>query len=121
MKKKEKLGVGLSMACAIHCMSMPFLVTLFPILGAEWFNETIEIILVGGSILLALWILGNDFFKHHKSYEPLSWAMIGFLIIISGHFIQNFEIWTAFIGGVFLVIAYWRNIKIKHKVKVCEC
>jgi hypothetical protein len=61
MRSKEKIGVSLSVACAIHCVSFPFLVTLFPLFGASWFNETLEITLLGGSLVLAVFILSNDY------------------------------------------------------------
>ncbi len=121
MLKTEKLGVSLSVACAIHCISLPFLITFFPLLGIDWFHEGIEFFLLGGSFLLAIWILGTDYYKKHKNYEPLLWAALGFIFIMTGHILEKSETIFSFLGGMSLLVAYWRNMKIKHQIKVCEC
>lgn len=121
MLKTEKLGVSLSVACAIHCITLPFLITFFPLLGVDWFHESIEFFLMGGSFLLAGWILGVDYYKKHKNIEPLLWAFVGFSLIITGHYFEKSAVLFSLLGGTSLLVAYWRNVKIKHQMKVCEC
>ncbi|TAE75339.1 MAG: MerC domain-containing protein [Bacteroidetes bacterium] len=120
MLKTEKLGISLSVVCAIHCITLPFLITFFPLLGIDWFHESIEFVLLGGSFLLAMWILGTDY-KKHKIVEPLIWACLGFVFIATGHILEQSETIFSFLGGISLLIAYWRNMKVKHQIKACEC
>ena len=58
----DRLGIALSGLCALHCLALPFAVTLVPVLassalgtlaGAEWFHAAllVPVTLVSGTVL----------------------------------------------------------------------
>lgn len=50
----DNCGAFLSLACGIHCLSMPLLIVFLPLIGMEFFlNETAEKILAMATIVLA--------------------------------------------------------------------
>lgn len=83
----DRLGIVMSIACAIHCMLLPFL-ALFSTLGvlsiiqSFWFEWGIVIL----AIIIAYWSLGNGI-RVHKNILPLILAILGFTCIGIGLFI----------------------------------
>lgn len=119
--KIEKAGFYLSIACAIHCVATPVLITLLPFLGSTFVgNHDWEIWFIGGSLVLAGIILVNDYLKH-KNLIPLL-LLLGtvlvktFEILWSGH---RYEFITGSLGAVFIASAYFLNWK--YKAKACNC
>lgn len=50
----DRLGAGVSFACAIHCAIMPFVIALMPFIGYTFLaDERLENIIVGLSVALA--------------------------------------------------------------------
>ena len=71
----EKVGVFLSLLCAIHCLTLPLILFAAPYLASSIaFSPLIEWILVVGSFGMALFLLWQDFRKHRKpvSYTHLT-------------------------------------------------
>lgn len=116
----EKVGVFLSIICAIHCLTLPIFLFFAPYLASSFaFSANLEWILVGSSFLLATIILVLDFRKHRQPL-PLYFLGLGFLIKLLDIFLINQS--YAWIFGIFLglviSLAYWVNYK--HK-KTCTC
>jgi hypothetical protein len=119
--KMEKVGFYLSVACAVHCIATPVLVTLLPFLGSSFIgNHAWEIWFIGGSLVLAGVILWNDYLKH-KNLIPLilllgTVAVKALEIIWLGH---KYEFITGSLGAFFIALAYFLNWK--YKEKACAC
>ncbi len=115
----HKLGMGLSLLCAIHCLAMPFVLVALPLIGGEFFSETNEIILMLISILLGLNILLKDR-KIHESYVPLGLLILSASLILL-HAVSILPFHTHFlltIGSVLMALAYFINWRM-HK-SVCS-
>lgn len=53
-RRLDQVGAGLSLACALHCLFLPFLVSVLPLIGLGFLvDHTVEVIFVAFSILLA--------------------------------------------------------------------
>ncbi|MCU0445249.1 MAG: MerC domain-containing protein [Microscillaceae bacterium] len=117
-----KLGAGLSLACAIHCATLPLFVTFLPLMGASFLeNPIFELGLMGASVLLALYVLGRDYQYLHKKNTALLLALSGFGVIVLGHWWHEVETLFAVLGGLVLVGAYWVNWRLSRQVKMCKC
>lgn len=119
--KIEKVGFYLSVACAIHCIATPVLITLLPFLGSSFVgNHSWELWFIGGSLMLAGIILFTDYLKH-KNLIPLS-LLLGTLVVKTleilwlGH---KYEFITGSLGAFFIALAYFLNWK--YKAKACDC
>ncbi|MES2517014.1 MAG: MerC domain-containing protein [Bacteroidota bacterium] len=117
--KIEKLGFYLSVACAIHCIATPVLITVLPFLGSSLVNHSWELWFIGGSLILAVTLLYADFRKHQNALP---------LVLLSGSLLtkllevmwlgDKYEFITGTVGALFIAAAYYFNWKYK---KACSC
>ena len=75
MKKKinwDALGVGASVACAIHCALLPLVLTSLPLFGVNIINNNaFEFFMIGVAFCIGAFTLYHGFKKHHKRLLPL--------------------------------------------------
>jgi hypothetical protein len=116
----EKVGVFLSLLCAIHCLTLPIILFVAPYLASSFaFSVTAEWILVVVSFGLALLLLWQDYREHRKPM-PLYFLGIAVLIKLVDTLLGLKSIeWVFGLSlGVFITLAYWYNYK--HKT-ACTC
>lgn len=116
----EKVGVLLSIICAVHCFTLPIFLFFAPYLASSFaFNSNLEWFLVISSFLLAAIILVLDFRKHRQPL-PLYFLVVGIMIKLVDMFLENQSYAWLFgiLFGVVISTAYWVNYK--HK-KSCTC
>ena len=116
----EKVGVLLSIACAVHCLTLPIFLFFAPYLASSFaFSSNLEWILVLSSFLLAAIILVLDYRKHRQPL-PLYFLGLGFMITGLDMVLANQSYAWLFgiLLGAVISIAYWVNYK--HK-KTCTC
>lgn len=118
--KLEKIGFWLSVACAIHCLAMPVVITLLPFVGSTLLadHET-EFYVLSSSWVLAGILLFVDYRKHQNLW-PL--ALLGGSIAIKLLEIfvlgEDFEVIVSPISGITIAVAYYFNWRYK---KTCAC
>jgi|694.fasta_scaffold43776_3 uncharacterized oligopeptide transporter (OPT) family protein len=112
----HKTGMTLSFLCLIHCLSMPFIITLLPIVAEGFLNHTLEIMLVAGGIVLAILLLIKDYKVHRKS-SPLLLLICAGLLQYFGLFVVNESQESFYVigGSVLLAIAYLTNWNMHQK------
>ena len=116
----EKLGVFLSLLCAIHCLALPVILFVAPYLASSFaFSVTAEWILVVISFGMALFLLWQDYRKHRKPM-PLYFLGIAVLIKLADTLLGFKSVeWVFGLSlGVFITLAYCFNYK--HKT-ACTC
>lgn len=116
----EKMGLFFSIACAIHCMTLPIFLFFAPYIASSFaFTSTFEWILVSTSFLFAFILLFQDFKRHRK---PLPMIYLGlavtvkFVEVVLGN--NSFDWALGLLLGIFISVGYWVNYK--HKV-ACTC
>ena len=116
----EKIGVLLSIACAVHCLTLPIFLFFAPYLASSSaFSSNLEWILVISSFVLAAFILMLDYRKHRQPL-PLYFLGVGIIIKVLDMVLSNQSYAWLFgiLLGVVISLAYWVNYK--HK-KTCTC
>ncbi len=116
----EKLGMFLSLLCAIHCLTLPVVLFAAPYLASSFaFSVTMEWFLVVVSFGMALLLLWKDYLKHRKPM-PLYFLGLGVFIKLVDTLVGMRSIeWIFGLSlGVFITLAYWFNYK--HKT-ACTC
>ena len=106
----DKLGISLSVLCAIHCLTFPILFSLLPLwhghhAAEEWIHvvfliliiPTIYLVMKGHHIRLVTFLLIGGFsvlvlglilgFMHFEILETVV-TVIGSVLLISGHFLN---------------------------------
>ena len=108
----DALGIGASLACAIHCAFLPLFLSSLPLFGINIIhNMAFEI----GMILLALAIgsyaLLHGYKKHHHSFLPFSLFIAGFLLLVLKQFFIHVETWLLIPAVLLIVTAHLINYK----------
>ncbi len=103
-----------SILCAIHCAIVPIMLTSLPILGLGFLtNPWLEWSMIIFALLIGIYAIGNSYLNQHHKLLPIILLLIGFAIIIGGHFlITNWhEAIVVPIGGLLIAIAHFFNMK----------
>jgi len=124
LNKLSKIGLGLTYACAIHCIVSPVFLAFMPIVSSKMFhNPAIEVLLLGSSFFLIGITNLVGFINHHKQFAPMAFMFLGFSLIVSGHLSENLtlEILMALAGGVSLTYSLLLNRKAKNNTEAIQC
>ncbi|MCX6352317.1 MAG: MerC domain-containing protein [Bacteroidetes bacterium] len=120
IKIKHSHGAWLSIICGIHCLLMPFVVTLLPLAGSSFFiNPMFEITLVVLSAMVSGLIVFRDAKKYHGNYKLLLLIVAGFALILSSHFVFDRQsIIISLMGPVMVLTALYFNWQLHKKYHV---
>ncbi|WP_316747226.1 MerC domain-containing protein [Pedobacter gandavensis] len=108
----DQFGISASVACAIHCAALPFLITLLPLWGLGFLAKPwVEFSMIGLSLLIGTWSLARSYPKH-KRIIPILVLITGFLLIGTGHYGFHFlEAVLIPLGGFTIAFAHLINWK----------
>jgi hypothetical protein len=115
--KLDQVGMGASIACAIHCAALPIAATSLPLIGLEFLANTwVEVGMIVFSVLIGTWAIAGTYTKH-KNIGPVALLLFGFLLIATGHFAwHEMEAMLIPVGGFTIAAAHFINWKM---VLVC--
>lgn len=108
------VGFSASLACALHCAALPFLISMAPLAGLEMLeNPWVEYGFIATSFFIALSSLSNGYRKHHHKPQALMLVAVGFTLISAGQLIHSeaLEVPLMAAGGSIVAIAHWVNWK----------
>lgn len=120
--KLDRLGIWISSLCALHCLALPLLLPLIPLIGSTifaqvWFERTILTI----SMLIGAVALFNGAARYHGQYYPLGLLFCGGVIYwfkdILGH---DFEPLTITVGAMLIVAGHWINMRLCRQCRCCR-
>lgn len=118
----DTIGACLSFPCAVHCLAMPLLVTVLPLLGLGFLvSESAEWVLIIGAIGIAAASLTWGV-RHHRSWRAfLIWVVALAFIVTSHTFAEgSFEVVLHGGGGILLAAAHLANRYLCKTCPVCE-
>ena len=118
-------GATVSWICAIHCLAMPFIISVLPLIGLSFLaDETTEWLIILGSLILALLSLVPAFLKKHGKYQTLLLFTVGFGFIGLSHlYFEDDLSWKLpFIlcGAILITSAHLLNRHYCRTCKVCQ-
>ena len=128
----DKLGMVCSTVCGIHCLLLPFLITIIPYASISWaYGDLFEWGFLSFSLAIASFTLLQGFLVH-KRMKPLIFASIGFILFIvtrmaGGHShsipvengYQEYVIYG--LAGILICLAHYTNHKLCHITRHCNC
>lgn len=117
---QDALGIGASIACAIHCAILPLFLSSFSLLGVNIIhNNFFEY----GMILFAFGVgfmaLRHGFVRHHRSYVPFMLFSAGMLFLVAKQYWHSYELLLLPFAVILIVTAHICNLRFK-KAKVEE-
>jgi len=108
----DMLGIGTSVACAVHCALLPLFLTSIPLFGINIIHNTAFEI---GMIVLAFGIgafsLHHGYRKHHHSFLPLVLFTNGIILLTLKQFFIEFQYWLLIPAVALIIIAHLLNFR----------
>jgi drug/metabolite transporter superfamily protein YnfA len=106
------VGLGLSGLCLVHCLAMPILISLLPLLELVAEEQSFHFWMAGLIIPVGSLAFWRGFLRHaNKSIVVI--GLVGLALITSGIFVHSVaDQWGRVLtitGGIFLIIAHFRN------------
>ena len=122
----DKLSIGLSMLCAIHCLLLPVLLVALPSIGSlQLADEAFHLWMLIAVIPTSIYALTIGC-KKHQRYRLLYWGISGLILMILaiwvGHDIagEAGEKALTLLGALLVVIAHVGNFKRCQKHSACR-
>lgn len=116
----DKIGIVVTSLCALHCLLIPFMLPVLPLLGISFIaNEAFE-----DAILLLTMILGSialysGYRRYHGNLSPFVMLFLGGFIYWEKHILgSEFEPYLVMFGASLVVIAHMVNIKLCRKEEI---
>ena len=115
---KDVLGIGASIACAIHGAILPLFLSRFSLLGINIIHNTLfESGMIGLAFVLGILALRHGFMRHHRSYVPFMLFSAGMLFLLAKQYWHSYELLLLPFAVVLIVTAGVCNIRFKSVPK----
>jgi hypothetical protein len=120
--KLDRLGVWLTSLCALHCLLLPILIPLAPLIASSFVAEAwFERVILSASILVGFAALFIGFHKYHRQLYPIYSLVLGALIYWNKHmFGEAYEPLIIAVGAFLIIAAHLANLRLCRKCKKCE-
>lgn len=110
----DRFGIGVSTICAIHCLTLPVLISLMPVWSFapilhEWAHPVFLIILAPVVYFAAR--------RSHYDKTISSLLIVGFILILAAWILGHtwfgfwFETVVTIIGSLILIVGHWKNYR----------
>lgn len=119
----DVLGFSASAICAVHCLAMPFVITLLPVIRLSFLaHPAFEATLIVSGLIIGALSLSHGYLKHHHNLLPILTLSLGFGIIAVGHLeqVEDFEFLIVSFGASLVAASHvlnlnYRMMKMKHE------
>lgn len=125
----DKLAIGLSLACAIHCLALPVLLALLPSMAAlQLDNEAFHLWMIAAVLPSSVYALSIGC-KQHKRYQLFFLGAIGLTLLVLALVLgedligEDGEKILTVAGASFVALGHWLNFRLCHAQnhKDCAC
>ncbi len=125
LEKLSWVGAFASLACAVHCLAMPLLIGVLPLLGLSLLTEPwLEWSLIGFTGAIGVLTLLPSYRRQHRRPQPLALFALGFgLILIAKLLTQegsSLETSGLVAGALFVAGANLTNHRFVHTCASCR-
>ncbi|WP_228710708.1 MerC domain-containing protein [Saccharobesus litoralis] len=118
----DKLGIVVTSLCALHCIFLPVLLPVLPLVGLGFlaghgFEHLILVLtLAAGAIALF-----TGFHRYHKKLYPLYALALGIVLYVSRDFLgEELQTIVLLIGAGLIIFAHVMNMRLCKSCKSCE-
>jgi hypothetical protein len=108
----DALGIGASLACAIHCAVLPIFYSTLPLFGINLIHHpAFEITMIVLALAIGSYSLFHGYKKHHHSLAPLVIFYTGFAFLVLKQFFIHYANWLLIPAVIFIVYAHLLNYR----------
>jgi MerC mercury resistance protein len=118
----DLLGTCVSLVCALHCLTVPLLVTVLPLAGAgRILGGSLEVLFIAASVALATGSLCWGF-RRHRRWRVLIVLGAALTMIAVGRFLASdpYELVCVVMGAAVLAGGHLLNRYLCRTCVVCE-
>lgn len=106
----DAMGIGTSIACAIHCAILPVIVTSLPVFGINIIhNGFFEWTMISIAFFVGAYSLVHGHIKHHRTFGPILIFSMGFIFLVLKQFLPALEISFLIIAVILIISAHYYN------------
>ncbi len=117
----DLMGIGTSLACAIHCALLPVVISTLPVFGINIIHNTF---FEWGMIALAFFVgtfsLFHGYIRHHRMATPFMIFSTGFIFLILKQFFREQEYLFLALAVFFIITAHLLNFRFCRLSKACN-
>jgi len=109
----DALGIGASVACAIHCAVLPLLLSSLPLFGINIINNySFEYFMIALAFVVGSYALWHGYKKHHRSFVPFLIFVAGMLCLLAKQHWHEFELFILPFAVACIVSAHIVNFRL---------
>jgi MerC mercury resistance protein len=117
----DAMGIGASLACAIHCAILPLFLSSLSVFGIEVIeNKAFEIFMIVLAFGIGVYSLLHGYRKHHHRFLPLAIFTGGFVFLVLKQVFMQYEYWLLAIAVIGIVTAHYLNYRLCRKANHCH-
>ena len=90
LAKADRIGIGASILCAIHCAAAPFSITFTTAFGKIWAHPLSHILVAMLVVPLAAFSIRRGYLTHQKKWVLVT-AYIGIFVVLTGATLPAFS------------------------------
>ena len=112
-----KWSAFLALACAIHCILMPFVSAALPLIGMQFLESTLfEVALVAGGLSFGAFSIWKGYRQIHRMKSLLAAFVGGVALMLCGilFFEEPLELVFVISGAVMVAVAQLINLRLTH-------
>ena len=121
----DAIGIGTSLACAIHCALLPLFLTSLPLFGINIIhNLGFEVTMILLAFMIGGYSMYHGFKKHHHSLVPTLLFIIGFVLLVMKQFFVIYESWLLIPAVLFIISAHlinYRSCRVHNHAHADDC
>ncbi len=108
----DALGIGASLACAIHCALLPLFFSTLPLFGINIIHHIgFEIGMIGLALVIGTYSLYHGYKKHHHSLLPMGLFYTGFVFLVLKQFLLEYHNWLLIPAVILIIVAHVNNYR----------
>lgn len=118
----DKVGITITSLCAIHCIMLPVLLPVLPLLGLSFMhNHAFENIVLLTTMVLGFITLFIGFHRYHRKLYPFySLFLGGFIYWQKAAWGAEYEHTILIIGAILVVLAHVMNMRLCNQCTSCD-
>ena len=114
----DGLGIATSVACAIHCVVLPLILTSLPLFGVNVIhNIYFEWGMIAFAFFVGAYALIHGYKTHHRSLLPVAVFTVGFIFLITKQFFLEYESYFLIPAVLLIICAHVLNYRLCRKSK----
>lgn len=118
----DKIGIAITSLCAIHCLLLPLMLPVLPLLGASFVaDELFEDSILAVTMVLGAFALYSGYKRYHNRLYPFILLGLGGFIYWQKDILGvEAEPFTVMAGATLVVIAHLVNIRLCRRNNNCQ-